>query len=175
LRAVLERIAVMPGQRGKVVLVTSGETGVGKSAVARSLNAAAVARGMLSVLIEVVAEQSFQRMQGGDDRAADAARALKTDIRSVNMLLDPNQNVAVAAFPGDVRSEFNLIVIDAPSLAAQPNAASISANADFTVLVVSDGPASAGAIGKARAALGKFGHSVTGIVVNQMPRMAARG
>jgi uncharacterized protein involved in exopolysaccharide biosynthesis len=175
MRGLLDTIAVMPGRRGKVVLVTSGESGVGKSAVARSLNAAAISRGMLSVLIEVTSPQVFARSQpSGEAHGDDAARALKTDLRSLHLLLDRGQNVAVAAFPGDVRTEFNLVVIDAPSLAGQPDVASLSPHVDFTVLVASDSASSAGAINKAKSALEKFSHSVIGLVVNQIPRMVVR-
>src|SRR6202011_3369335 len=116
LRELLDAIVVMPGQCGKVVLVTSGETGVGKSAVARSLNSLAVERGMLSVLIEILPEQVLLCARQGrvDEGMADRARPLRTDARSVNLLLETSQTVAVAAFPGDVRTEFDLIVIDAP-------------------------------------------------------------
>ncbi len=177
LRELLDTIAAMPGQRGKVVLVTSEETGVGKSAVARALNVSAVERGMLSVLIEVLPDQAFSRPAQGpvDGNTANGARALRTNARSVELLLDSSQNVAVAALPGDVRSEFDLIVIDAPALAEQPDVAAISAHADFTILVVREGAADAGAISKAKAALSGFGNSLIEIVINKADRgVAAR-
>lgn len=170
LRELLETVAAMPGRRGKVVLVTSGEVGVGKSAVARALNASAVARGMLSVLIEVLPQQVFSRARPhpSDENTADGARALRTDARSVSLLLDSSQNVAVAAFPGDVRSEFDLIVIDAPSLAEQSDVAAISIHADCTILVAREGVANAPAINQAKAALSRFGNPVTRIVINEI-------
>jgi uncharacterized protein involved in exopolysaccharide biosynthesis/Mrp family chromosome partitioning ATPase len=175
LRELLDTIAVMPGQRGKVVLVTSGEASTGKSAVARSLNASAVERGMLSVLIEVLPEQVFLRagQRPGDGQATEGTRALRTNVRSVNLLLDSGQNVAVAAFPGDVRSEFDLIVIDAPSLTEQADVAAISALADYTLLVARDG-AYTETIDRAMAALARFGNPLTGVVVTHGdPRMAS--
>lgn len=175
LRELLDTIAVMPGQRGKVVLVTSGEAGTGKSAVARSLNASAVQRGMLSVLIEVLPEQVFLRagQRSVDEQATDRTRALRTNVRSVHLLLDSSQNVAVAAFPGDVRSEFDLIVIDAPSLTEQADVAAISALADYILLVARDG-SYAETIDKAMAALARFGNPLTGVVVTHSdPRMAS--
>jgi uncharacterized protein involved in exopolysaccharide biosynthesis/Mrp family chromosome partitioning ATPase len=165
-RELLDRIALLPGPRGKVVLVTSGETGVGKSVVARALNAAAVERGMLSVLIEALPEPAFPRVApaGTGGSVADGARALKTNVRSVNLLLNHTQGVSTAASAGDVRSEFDLIVINAPSLAEQPDAATISAHADFNVLVVHDGATDAGVVTRAKATLARFGNSVTGII-----------
>jgi uncharacterized protein involved in exopolysaccharide biosynthesis/Mrp family chromosome partitioning ATPase len=174
LRELLDAVAVMPGQRGKVVLVTSGEAGVGKSAIARALNACAVERGMLSVLIEALPQRGF--LSPSDAGMADGARALKTDVRSVQLLLEPMEAVAVAAFPGDVRSEFDLIVVDAPSLAEHPDVAAISAYVDFTVLVARDGAANAGAINRARDALTRFGHSMTGIIIDKIDsRLATPG
>ena len=95
------------------------------------------------------------------------ARALRTNVRSVNVLLDTSQNVTVAAFPGDVRSEFDLIVIDAPALTDQSDVAAMLAHADFTILVARDGATNAGAINKAMAALSTFGNSLIGIVINK--------
>ena len=182
LRELLDTIVVMPGQRGKVVLVTSGETGVGKSAVARSLNSLAIERGMLSVLIEILPEQSLLRaMQGRiDEGIADRARPLRTDARAVNLLLETSQTAAVSAFPEDVRTEFDLIVIDAPALTEQSDVAALLAHADFTILVARDGATNPGAIDRAKAALSGFGNSLIGIVINKADekvdsRMATAG
>jgi Mrp family chromosome partitioning ATPase len=93
-------------------------------------------------------------------------------VRSVNRLLSANQNAGLPAAE-DIRSEFDLIVVDAPSLAEQPDAASLSAHADLVILVVRDGATDPAAIRKARASLSKFGGSTIGIVVNQVsPRTA---
>jgi uncharacterized protein involved in exopolysaccharide biosynthesis/Mrp family chromosome partitioning ATPase len=169
LKELLDTIVAMPGRRGKVVLVTSGETSVGKSTVARSLNSLAVDRGMLSVLIEVVPDPvlSRARPQGAGTSAADGSRALRTNARSVNVLLDNTRNVDVGAFSGDVRSEFGLIVIDAPALTEQSEVVAMLAHADFTILVARDGATNPGAINKAKAALSAFGNSLIGIVINK--------
>jgi Mrp family chromosome partitioning ATPase len=121
---------------------------------------------MLSVLIEALPEQAFLRAgpRSGDGYPTDSTRALRTNVRSVNLLLDSSQNVAVAAFPGDVRSEFDLIVIDAPSLAEHADVAAISAVADYVLLVARDG-AYTETVDRAMAALAKFGNPLTGVVV----------
>jgi uncharacterized protein involved in exopolysaccharide biosynthesis/Mrp family chromosome partitioning ATPase len=175
LRELLDAVAAMPGQRGKVVLVTSGEAGVGKSAVARSLNALAVERGMLSVLIEVLPQQLSlgDRRRSTDQVGASDAHALRTDARSVNVLLNTGRNAAVAANPGDVRTEFDLIVIDGPALTEQSEVAILSPHADFTILVVRDGAADSGVVNRAKAVLARFGNTVTGIVVNTIDPKAA--
>jgi uncharacterized protein involved in exopolysaccharide biosynthesis/Mrp family chromosome partitioning ATPase len=169
LKELLDGIVAMPGRRGKVVLVTSGETCVGKSSVARSLNSLAVERGMLSVLIEVLPDQLLSRARLGpaDQNSADGVRALRTNARSVNVLLDNSKCVDVGGFSGDVRTEFNLIVIDAPALTEQSEVAAMLAHADFTILVARDGATNPGAINKAKAALSTFGNSLIGIVINK--------
>jgi Mrp family chromosome partitioning ATPase len=73
-----------------------------------------------------------------------------------------------------VRSEFDLIVIDAPALGPQNDAAAIAAHADFTILVVADGAANAGIVRSAKAALSRFGNGKLGLVINRIePRMAS--
>jgi Mrp family chromosome partitioning ATPase len=69
----------------------------------------------------------------------------------------------------DIRSEFGLIVIDAPSLATKANVAPLAAHADLVILVVRDGAVDQSAIGNARAALSKFGAAPVGIVLNRAP------
>jgi Mrp family chromosome partitioning ATPase len=167
LQELLDSIVALPGRRGKVVLVTSGETGVGKSTVAHSLNSLAVERGMLSVLIEVVPDQVLSRARHGSADESASGRALRTNARSVNVLLDSSKNINIGAFSGDVRTEFNLIVIDAPALTEQAEVAAMLAHADFTILVARDGATNPGAINKAKAALSTFGNSLIGIVINK--------
>ncbi len=88
------------------------------------------------------------------------------------MLLSASRNGGLPS-SDDIRSEFDLVVIDAPSLAEQPEVAALSAHADLVILVVRDGAADPAAIRKARASLAKFGGAAIGIVVNQVgPRTA---
>ena len=78
------------------------------------------------------------------------------------------------AIPADARSEFDLIVIDAPALGPQSDTTAIAAYADFTILVVADGAANAGIVGSAKAAFSRFGNTKLGLVINKMaPRMAS--
>jgi Mrp family chromosome partitioning ATPase len=170
LRALLDRISDVPGHRGKVALVTSVEKGVGSSTVARSLNLSAVNGGMLSVLIQV--QSDLARAVPVEKSAPSRLGASKASLRSVNVLLSASRNVNPPA-TDDIRSEFDLIVVDAPSLAEQPDVASLSAHADLVILVVRDGAADPVAIRRARAALSKFGVTPTGIVLNRVPASSA--
>ncbi len=168
LQQLLGTIAVTPGQRGKVVLVTSGKPGVGRSSVARSLNAAAIDRGMLSVLIQVAPDQSAPR-QGALPTEENASRpgVLRTSVGSLNLLFGDRPNLQTPAAPDDVRSEFNLIVIDGPAL-GQQGVAAIAAHADFVVLVVADDGAMTEIVRTAKAALSESRKTRLGVVINKM-------
>lgn len=175
LRVLLDRVANVPGQRGKVALVTSVENGVGRSTVARSLNLAAVNGGMLSVLIQAEPESALARAPkvSAERSAPNRLRASKAGLRSVNVLLSASRNGGLPT-SDDIRSEFDLIVIDAPSLAEHPDMASLSAHADLVILVLRDGAGNSAAVRNARASLAKFGGAAVGIIVNQVsPRTAS--
>ena len=165
LQELLDAIATTPGRRGKVVLVTSGEAGVGKTSVARSLNTAAIERGMLSVLIQILPEP--MAAQRKPSQLEDGGQVLKTTAGSLNLLFGGSRDAQIPAVPGEVRSEFDLIVIDAPTLGHQQDVAAISAHADFTILVAADGAASAN-VRSAKAALSGFGNARIGVVINKM-------
>jgi uncharacterized protein involved in exopolysaccharide biosynthesis/Mrp family chromosome partitioning ATPase len=165
LQGLLEVIRATPGQRGKVALVTSGEPGVGKTSVARSLNAAAIDQGLLSVLIQVVPEPTAAEQTPAPPE--DTGRVLKTAARSLNLLLGSGRDAPTPAGSGDVRSEFDLIVIDAPTLGQQDDVAAISAHADFTVLVVAEATANSAIVRNAKTALSRFGNARIGVVINK--------
>jgi Mrp family chromosome partitioning ATPase len=175
LQELLNRIAAAPGQRAKVVLVTSGQPGAGKGSVARSLNDAAIERGMLSVLIQIAPEPTAapQRPLPAVESAANRGRVLRTTARSLGLLLGDGGELQTTVDSGDVRSEFDLIVIDAPALGQQADLAAIAAHADFTILVAMDNAAWAGIVRRAKAALGKLDDKQLGIVINRAdPRSA---
>ena len=169
LQPLLARIADTPGQRGKVVLVTSGEAGVGKSSLARSLNALAVERGMLSVLIQVAPDAAGvqQGPSPAGEGVSDRGIALKTTAASLAQLLGDNRDLQTPATAGDVRSEFDLIVIDAPPLQPEADVAAIAARADFTIIVIAEAGANAAILRNAKAALSRVDARL-GIVINKV-------
>ena len=173
LGALLDKITAVPGSRGKIALVTSIERGVGSSTVARSLNLAAVRGGMLSVLIQVQPDAVIASKAAAEQTPPDELRTSRAGLRSVSLLLNAGQD-ADGRTGDDIRDEFDLIVIDARSLAEQPEVASLSAHADLVILVVRDGATDATAIRGARAALSKSGAAAIGIVVNQVGAHAVR-
>jgi uncharacterized protein involved in exopolysaccharide biosynthesis len=162
-------IGAAPRQPGKVVLVTSGQAGVGKSSVARSLNAAAIERGMLSVLIRVAPEETAAP-QGSlpDEDSTNNGEVVTTTARSLKLLLSETPNPKSPANPADVRSDFNLIVIDGPALGLQDDVAAIAAHAEFTILVVADDGAMVQTVREAKAALSGLGKTRIGILINKV-------
>ncbi|RED36250.1 uncharacterized protein involved in exopolysaccharide biosynthesis [Rhodopseudomonas thermotolerans] len=161
---VLDAIGVKPSQRGKVVLVTSVDPGAGKSSVARALNAIAVDRGLLSVVIEVAGQSRTSPAGRAEPNAGAQVRVLKTTIPSVVRLIGPAPD---ASAQSDVRSEFDLILIDAPALAEQPEVAAITAHTDLSLLVVDRTVTEPGAALEAQALLSRRGRAPVGVIVNR--------
>jgi uncharacterized protein involved in exopolysaccharide biosynthesis/Mrp family chromosome partitioning ATPase len=163
LATLLEKIGGASNGRGKVAVVTSVETGVGTSTVARSLNLAALNTGKISVVIQAEADSATSR-RAGKKNAAKPDHASRTSLRSVNLLLSDRNG----AQPGDdIRADFDLIVIEAPPLHQQPEVVSLAAHADVVILVTRDGATDRSAIEKASALLSKSGAAALGLVINQ--------
>jgi uncharacterized protein involved in exopolysaccharide biosynthesis/Mrp family chromosome partitioning ATPase len=175
LRELLDALAGAPNHRGKVVLVTSIESGAGTSAVARSLNLAAVDRGMFSVLIQVQADRISARSVTipVEERGSHRLRASKASVGGVNRLFGAGLKDG-GSTSDDIRSEFDLIVIDAPPLHEQPDVASISAHADLAILVVQDRDTDFSAINDAKTELSRFGAPAIGAVINQIAAQPLR-
>lgn len=172
LRDVVEAVAARPQRRGEVVLVTSAEAEVGKGAVARALNAAAVERGLLSVLIKVVPSAPAATPSSESAQAEqEGGRVLHATTRALELLLGDGDADA-AEEQGDVRAEFDLIVIDAPSLVEQADAATISTRADYTLVVVREG-CNPLTLASAKATLSRFSAAPVGVLVSDArPRPA---
>ena len=121
LRPLLETIGHAPGTAGKVALVMSVGKKAGGNTVARSLNRLALNRGMLSVLIQVQpefagTESAMTEGQGG---------ATLAGLQSVSELLSASRKADVRP-ADDIRSEFDLIIVHATSLALQPDAVTLA-------------------------------------------------
>jgi uncharacterized protein involved in exopolysaccharide biosynthesis len=157
-RPLLEKIRELPGAHGKVVLVVSAESGSGAATVARSLNLAAVNKGLLSVMIEVQPD----RPGAPASAAAQGANMTTADLPSVSALLGASKKTTPLP-ADDIRAEFDLVVVHAPSLAAEPDVAALAAYADAVLLVAQE----ADDAGAAMAALSQFGTAPVGLVLNR--------
>jgi Mrp family chromosome partitioning ATPase len=84
------------------------------------------------------------------------------DLQSVNALLGASKKTAPLP-ADDIRAEFDLVVVHASSLAAQPHVAALAAHADAVLLVARE----ADDVGAAVAALSQFGTAPIGLVLNR--------
>ncbi|OAF14925.1 lipopolysaccharide biosynthesis protein [Bradyrhizobium centrolobii] len=165
LRPLLDRLEKLPAPRGKVALVMSVGKGAGGNTVARSLNRWAVSKGELSVLIQVQPDLGGVEVVPAKGQVDGATTA---GFRSVNVLLSASKRPEPLR-ADDIRSEFDLIVVHATSLALQPEAMALAAHADLVILVVREGAVDSAAMRRATAALSRFGGVPTGLVINRVP------
>lgn len=168
LRPLLERIDRAPVRGCKVALVLSVGKSAGGNTVARSLNRAAVNRGMMSVLIRLQpefagAQPPVTEWQDGSTTAG---------LQSIVELLSAGRR-ADARPEDDIRSEFDLIVVHASNLALQPDAIALAAHADLIIPVVRAGELGSAAMRRVTAALSRYGTVPTGLVVNHAPAGSA--
>lgn len=163
----LERVAALPGEHGKIVLVTARQPGTGAEAIARSLNLNAVNNGMMSALIQVQNDSGLGRSADVtvQSTAPTVARAARAALHSVGLLLGAGRDTMQE--DEDIRAEFALIVVDAPSLAEQPEVASLAIYADLIVLVERESGGDAAAVDGDIAALSKRTSAAIGVVINQ--------
>lgn len=164
LRPLLERIDRAPVRGCKVALVLSVGKGAGGNTVARSLNRAAVNRGMMSVLIRLQPE--FAGHQPPVTEWQDGSTT--AGLQSIDELLSAGRK-ADARPEDDIRSEFDLIVVHASNLALQPDAIALAAHADLIIPVVRAGELGSAAMRRVTAALSRYNAVPTGLVVNHAP------
>ncbi|MCS3497389.1 uncharacterized protein involved in exopolysaccharide biosynthesis [Bradyrhizobium japonicum] len=168
LRSLLERIDRAPVHGCKVALVLSVGKSAGGNTVARSLNRAAVNRGMMSVLIRLQPE--FAGHQPPVTEWQDGSTT--AGLQSIDELLSAGRK-ADARPEDDIRSEFDLIVVHASNLALQPDAIALAAQADLIIPVVRAGELGSAAMRRVTAALSRYNTVPTGLVVNHAPAGSA--
>lgn len=168
LRPLLERIDRTPVRGCKVALVLSVGKSAGGNTVARSLNRAAVGRGMMSVLIRLQPE--FAGAQPPVTEWHDGSTT--AGLQSIVELLSAGRK-ADARPEDDIRSEFDLIVVHASNLALQPDAIALAAHADLIIPVVRAGELGSAAMRRVTAALSRYNTVPTGLVVNHAPAGSA--
>jgi uncharacterized protein involved in exopolysaccharide biosynthesis len=164
LRPLLERIDRVPVRGCKVALLLSVGKSAGGNTVARSLNRAAVNRGMMSVLIRLQGE--FAGHQPPVTEWNDGSTT--AGLQSIDELLSAGRK-ADARPEDDIRSEFDLIIVHAGNLALQPDAIALAAHADLIVLVARAGELGSAAMRRVTAALSRYETVPTGLVVNHAP------
>ena len=168
LRPLIERIDRVPGPGGKVAFVVSVGKSAGGNTVARSLNRAAVNKGMLSVLIQVQPEIGSSNAAVTEWQEG----ATTAGVQSVDELLGAGTESG-ARPADDIRSESDLIIVHATSLALQPDALALAAHADLVVLVVRDTELASAAMRRVTTALTRFDGVPSGLVINHVPAASA--
>ena len=176
LAPLLDKIGSRSGDRGKVIVVTAVAAGDGASTVAQSLNLAALNSKLISALIEIRPDGTASpQLAGAADPAAGTAtryQASRASLRSVNQLLRSGQSSPAPA-GDDIRSDFDLIVVDAPPLRPQPEMVGLLEQADIVILVIANLSADRAAIESAHELLSGLGSAAIGIVINQGPSAMA--
>ena len=153
-----------PG-RGHVVLIISEEPGVGKTAVARALGRCATERGQRSVVIGID-QPSSQRAGAPREFIDDGHHTLQADAASVLLLLTAGCIDKAASPTTDIRTEFDLIVIDTSSVSESAAIAGLAAQAEFTIIVARDNGTPTAKLGTIRSMLAAAGAGRVGLVVN---------
>jgi len=176
LAPLLDKIGSRPDDRGKVIVVTAVAAGEGASTVAQSLNLAALNSKLISALIEIRPDGTASpQLAGAADPAAGTAtryQASRASLRSVNRLLRSGPNNPAPA-GDDIRSDFDLIVVDAPPLRPQPEMVGLLEQADIVILVTASLSTDRAAIESAHELLSGLGSAAIGIVINQGPSAMA--
>jgi tyrosine-protein kinase Etk/Wzc len=188
---------------GRTVLVTSPESGAGKTVSASNLAVALATGGRRTLLVDAdLRRPSAHRMFGvdGSRGLADLLQEpapwpeeepeltefapLKTDIENLYFLpagrpsRPPSELVGSERLLGlldRARPVFDVIVIDSPPVLAAADAVLIARRADAVVLIVSAEQTDRRAIDEARRALEAVGHPVTGLIVNRFDEQQSYG
>ena len=171
--ALLELVKSRETGRGHVVLITSEEPGVGKTTIARALGRCATERGQRSVVIEIdgpsLAPAGVPR-----ETVVDGHHTLQADAASVLLLLAAGRTGQAASKATDIRTEFDLIVVDAKSMSEPADIAGLAAQADFTILVAMDNAGPTAELAAIRSTLAAAGARRVGLVVNSNEAPALR-
>ncbi len=160
LAEMLEQIALTRGMRGRVVLLLSGNVRQARPAIAEALNSLAIGRGMLSFLVQLEPEHpqgvvSFQN------------RFIQTNASTVRATVRSLLQLFAGAFDkADIRTEFDIIVVDGTMIRNPADIQILASYIDYAVFQVSETQAPDGISETLRALAGN--NSIqTGVVVDQ--------
>jgi uncharacterized protein involved in exopolysaccharide biosynthesis len=161
----LESIALTRGARGKVVLFLSGNLRQGRPAIAEALNSLAVGRGMLSFLAQLETEQPRGVVNLQNRFLQTNTNTVRATARSLLMLFSGRAADGQAG-KLDIRTEFDIIVVDGTAIRNPVEIQSLASYIDYAVFLVSD-TQQPDAIADAMRALAGNSTIVTGVVVDQ--------
>lgn len=160
LSELLEKIALTRGLRGRVVLILAGDAARGQSMIAEALTGLARDRGMLSLLIQV-------EPQGSGNISSIARTPMRTgptmrvSPASLQTLLSGRD-----ASAKDIRTEFDIVVVDGTALQEPAEIASLADHIDFAAFLV-DERQDGEILLKAMEILSPRRHVAKGVIVDQ--------
>jgi len=188
---------------GRTVLVTSPESGAGKTVTASNLAVALATGGRRTLLVDAdLRRPSAHRMFGVDgsrgladvlqetapwperDPEIEEFAPLQTDIENLYFLpagrpaRPPSELVGSKRLEGlfdRARPVFDVIVVDSPPVLVAADAVLLARRADAVVMIVSAEHTDRRAIEEARRALEAVGHPVTGLIVNRFDERSSYG
>ena len=161
----LESIALTRGVRGKVVLFLSGNQRQARPAIAEALNSLAVGRGMLSFLAQLETEQPQGVVNLQNRFLQTNTNTVRATARSLLMLFS-GRTAEGQSGKVDIRTEFDIIVVDATAIRNPVEIQSLASYIDYAVFLVSE-TQQPDAIADALRALAGNSTIVTGVVVDQ--------
>ena len=133
----LEKIALSRGLRGRVVLVLSGSVQRGRPVIAEALNSLATGRGMLSFLVQLEPEQGHSVVNFPHPFLQTNASTVRATTQSLLQLLSGRPTGGQPA-GSDIRSDFDIIVIDGTALQDPSDIANLAPYVDYAVFLVGD-------------------------------------
>jgi tyrosine-protein kinase Etk/Wzc len=188
---------------GRAVLVTSPESGAGKTVSASNLAVALAAGGRRTLLIDAdLRRPSAHRMFGVDgahgladllqesvpwpdaEPALSDFAPLKTDVDNLYFLPAGRPTRPPSELVGSerlldlfdrARPVFDVIVVDSPPILVAADAVLLAKRVDAVVMIVSAENTDRRAIEQARRALEAVGHPVTGLIVNRFDERQSYG
>ena len=165
LAEMLESIALTRGVRGRVVLLLSGNVRQARPAIAEALNSLAIGRGMLSFLVQLEPEHPQGVVSLQNRFVQTSTNSVRATVRSLLQLF-LGQPTAGAPGKADIRTEFDIIVVDGTMIRNPADVQSLASYIDYAVFQVSETQAPDGISETLRALAGN--NSIqTGVVVDQ--------
>jgi hypothetical protein len=133
----LEKIALTRGVRGRVVLTLSGSMQRGRPVIAEALNSLANRRGMLSFLVQLQRQEPEGVVSFPHPFVQTNASTVKTTTQSLLQLFS-GRSASGAQTGTDIRSEFDIIVVDGTALRDPSDIASLAQFVDYAVFLVGE-------------------------------------
>lgn len=197
-RALLANLSRLPGERPRVILITSAHGGDGKSTVAANLAVTMAQIGARALLMDADLRHPRQHSLFGLAQAPgfadllsrsstfdEVVRELESESAGVPLHVmtagtrpgNPGallQSERVAELLSAARTRYDYVLLDAPALDLAADALLVGAAADTALLVARSGATERSALEQAAVSLRRVGISVAGLVLNDVAATVIR-